>query len=145
MIWRLIYLLRRYDRGGPRKRVVGRPTSRQGIKYACTARDDPEPCDRVCHVSARRKNVCVKIYCTRRTTYGSTSGPSQSVENTPLATQLHHANVAWRIRVVSSVSTGHNVSYSRWFLYFPIFFSYNNTTASSRRSSCVPVRLKETM
>ena len=36
----------------------------------------------------------VKIYRIRRSTYGSTSGPSQSVENTPLATQLHHANVA---------------------------------------------------
>ena len=72
----------------------------------------------------------VKIYCIRRSTYGSTSGPSQSVENTPLATQLHHANVARRIGVVSSVSTSHNVSCSRRFFYFPSFFSCNNTTAS---------------
>ena len=44
--------------------------------------------------------------------------------------------------MVSSVSTSHNVSCSRRFFYFPSFFSYNNTTASSRRFSCVPVRLK---
>ena len=82
----------------------------------------PKPRGRVCHVSARRKNVCVKIYCIRRSTYGSTSGPSQSVENTPLVTQLHHANMAQRIGVVSSVSTSHNVSCSRRFFYFPSFF-----------------------
>src|SRR3954468_17710822 len=82
----------------------------------------PKPRGRVCHVSARRKNVRVKIYCIRRSTYGSTSGPSQSVENTPLATKLHHANVARRIDVVSSISTSHNVSCSRRFFYFPSFF-----------------------
>ena len=87
--------------GGPRNRAVG-----------CV----------VCHVSARRKNVRVKIYCIRRSTYGSTSGPSQSVENTPLATQLHHANVARRIDVVSSISTSHNVSCSRRCFYFPSLF-----------------------
>src|SRR3954470_19461853 len=81
----------------------------------------PKPRGRVCHVSARRKNVRVKIYCIRHSTYGSTSGPSQSVENTSLATQLHHANVAQRIDVVSSVSTSHNVSCSRRFFYFPCF------------------------
>ena len=75
-----------------------------------------------CHVCARRKNVRVKIYCIRRSTYGSTSGPNQSVENTPLATQLHHANVAQRIDVVSSVSTSHDVSCSRRFFYFPSIF-----------------------
>ena len=32
------------------------------------------------------ENVRVKIYCIRRSTYCSTSRPSQSVENTPLAT-----------------------------------------------------------
>ena len=87
----------------------------------------PKPRGRVCHVSARRKNVRVKIYCIRRSTYGSTSGPSQSVKNTPLATQLHHANMARRIDVVSPVSTSHNVSCSRRFFYFPSFFSCNNT------------------
>ena len=60
-------------------------------------------CGRVCHVWARRTYVHVKINCIKHTTYGSTTGPSQSVENTPLATQLHHANVARRIGVVSSV------------------------------------------
>ena len=62
--------------------------------------------------------------------YASNSGPSQLAENAPLATQLHHANVARRIGVVSSVSTSHNVSCSRRFFYFPSFFSCNNTTAS---------------
>ena len=82
----------------------------------------PKPRGMVCHVSARRKNVRVKIYGIKRSTYGSTSGPSQSVENTPLATQLHHANMAQRIDVVSSVSTSHNVSCSRRFFNFPSFF-----------------------
>ena len=83
----------------------------------------------------------VKIYCIRRSTYGSTSGPSQSVENTPLATQLHHANVAWRIDVVSSVSTSHNVSCSRRFFYFPSFFlvviTPQQASAALRVCACV--------
>ena len=96
----------------------------------CTTREDPKTTRYGVPRLDTEEDVRVKIYCIRRSTYGSTSGPSQSVENTPLATQLHHANVAWRIGVVSSVSTSHNVSCFRRFFYFPSFFSYNNTTAS---------------
>ena len=64
----------------------------------------PKPRGSVCHVSARRKNVRVKIYCIRRSTYGSTSGPSQSVENTMAV--LSSACAARRLQAPRSSSPG---------------------------------------
>ena len=106
------------------QKMRGRSSPVLARKKICVhhPRGTPKPRGRVCHISARRKNVRVKIYCIRRTTYGSALGPSQSVENTPLVTQLHHANVAQRIGVVSSILTSHSVSCSRRFFYFPSFF-----------------------